>query len=125
MTMKRGQVLLVDDDDRALLGLQAFLAPFVDVVCAPSLAAAWAVLARSRFDVVVTDHQLVGGSGVDVLRRAQAKQGFLWTSRARLDAARADAAAFVVVEKTLPPETLTTLVREAARPHAARSQVTL
>src|SRR5689334_20127130 len=65
----RGHVLLVDDEGQLLHALSRLLANAGYVVdCAPDGEAATALLASSRFDVVISDVQMPKMNGLDLLR---------------------------------------------------------
>jgi two-component system response regulator PilR (NtrC family) len=67
------RILVVDDEQsmRELLSIMLRKEGF-DVVCAESRAAAAAVLARGRVDMVITDVRLPDGDGVEILRHVKA-----------------------------------------------------
>ncbi len=113
----RGRVLLVDDDHNALAGLEALLEDEFDVVATDGIPGARTLLDRQIFDVVVSDYQLPGGTGLDVLRYARERLakviGIVWTGRADLAYARAQAESFRVIPKSEAPDLLLLAVRQS------------
>lgn len=63
----RGRVLVVDDEDSVRLSLVAVLEETCDVQAVSNAHDALAALAKHPFDVVVTDHDMPGGSGAELV----------------------------------------------------------
>lgn len=63
-----GTVLVVDDDPGALTTLEALLDDQFQVTLAADVAEAESALNSSVFDVVVTDYQMPGRTGLDLLK---------------------------------------------------------
>ena len=72
MTESERIVLLVDDDARLLRGLERHLSDGVyQIMTAVSAAEANAILHRYSVDVIVTDNQMPGVSGIELLEQVQ------------------------------------------------------
>lgn len=90
--MKRDTILIVDDEPGSLVILRRALRdePY-DVLTAPSGEAAVELLHRQPVDAVVTDHQMPGMSGTDLMalvrRSHPATARFILTGRATLEMA--------------------------------------
>ena len=115
----QGQVLLVDDEHELRLTLRALLEPEFTVAEAANMSAALEELAKARYDVVVTDFQMPGGTGVELLR-AMANRfpkiiGILVTGFGEDPEVRAlrDGGHVLVLEKPAEPEELLARVRNA------------
>jgi DNA-binding NtrC family response regulator len=67
----RAAVLLVDDEQPLLDVLSAALAPFFDVTTATTAREADFLLQKKIFKVVVADHLMPGGNGMNFLVRAR------------------------------------------------------
>lgn len=108
---------MVDDDAGALAGLEALLEDEFDVVATDGIPSARKLLLKDRFDVVVCDYHLPGGTGLEVLRFARERWprviGMVWTGRADLAGARAQAESFRVIPKSEAPDLLLGAVRQA------------
>jgi two-component system response regulator HupR/HoxA len=63
----RGRVLVVDDDATARVTLEAILGEDFEVASADTAAAAKELLGRQAFDVLVTDHEMPGETGAELL----------------------------------------------------------
>ena len=113
----RGRILLVDDDKSAMAGLEALLGDDFEIVTADGIADAHARLAERSYDVIVCGYQLPGGTGLDVLRHASERDprviGIVWTGRADLVTARAEAESFRVIPKTDVPDLILQVVRQS------------
>lgn len=72
--MRRGRLLLVDDDPVMLSTLRAVLEPHVDVTVAENLRAGLNVLTEGGHDVLVTDYELGDGTGTELLELAADKR---------------------------------------------------
>lgn len=107
----------MDDDAGALAGLEALLEEEFNVATADTIAAARAILLKRQFEVVVCDYHLPGGTGLEVLRFARERWpkviGMVWTGRADLAGARAQAESFRVIPKSEAPDLLLGAVRQA------------
>ena len=64
-----GSVLLVDDDAATRLSLQALLEEEFTIGTASNVQEALDFLGKNPVDVVVTDYDMPGGSGVDLLHK--------------------------------------------------------
>ncbi len=67
----RVAVLVVDDEESLLDMFEAALSPFFDVVKATNVRDADFQLQRREFKVVVADHLMPGGNGMNFLVRAR------------------------------------------------------
>lgn len=65
--MPKGRVLVVDDKESVLELMVSILGEVYDVTTSSDSAAAMALLAKERFDVVLTDVRMPGATGFDVL----------------------------------------------------------
>lgn len=68
---KKDAVLLVDDEKALLDVFSAALAPFFDIVTATTAREADFILQKKSFKVVVADHLMPGGNGMNFLVRAR------------------------------------------------------
>ena len=68
---ERGAVLLIDDEKPLLDVFAAALGPHFDVVTAQSTREAEFILHQQAFKVVVADHLMPGGNGMNFLVRAR------------------------------------------------------
>lgn len=64
----RGRVLVVDDDPAMRTSLEAILGFDFAVTTAQSVALAEEALAAAQFDVVLTDYEMPGASGLDLVK---------------------------------------------------------
>ena len=114
--MKSGRVLLVDDEPDHLEVLKALLDDEFDVVTAVSVAHALDALDRHDFHVVVSDFNMPGGSGLDVLRYALELDvivtGLLLTGCPE-QAAAAGGPNVRVISKAMAPDRIVAVVRAA------------
>ncbi|MCU1277743.1 MAG: CoB--CoM heterodisulfide reductase subunit [bacterium] len=63
-------ILVVDDEEAVCAVLREFFADAgYRVTCAPSVEAAWPLIETERFDLLVTDKNLPGQSGIDLIER--------------------------------------------------------
>ncbi len=68
-----GRILLVDNNARGLTARRMILAEHgYSIETAPSGEAAWEIFQRNPFDVVVTDLQMDGIDGIELIRRIRA-----------------------------------------------------
>lgn len=65
--MPKGRVLVVDDKESVLELMVSILGEVYDVTTSSDSVAAMALLAKERFDVVLTDVRMPGATGFDVL----------------------------------------------------------
>src|SRR5579859_4823555 len=68
------QALLVEDEQADVEGISGCLesaAPYITLTVVSSLAAAKTALSGQAFDVIILDHTLPDGSGLDLLRHLQ------------------------------------------------------
>jgi len=63
-----GRVLVVDDDASMRASVEALLALQFQVTSAANLNDAAVALGQAEFDVVLTDYEMPGGSGIDLMR---------------------------------------------------------
>lgn len=113
------RILVVDDDVPSLEGLARLLAlDGFDVVALSAPAEAIGRVAREHFDAVLTDLEMPGASGVEVVRAAQAREpapvvlvmtGYAGSSPAR---AALTAGARRVLDKPLEYDALIAALRE-------------
>lgn len=96
---KKDAVLLVDDERSLLDVFEAALSPYFDITKAGSAREADFILAKRSFKVVVADHLMPGGNGMDFLVRA--REEYPHTQR-------------VLVTGYMKPEMLMRSVNEAA-----------
>ncbi|MBI5767068.1 MAG: response regulator [Verrucomicrobia bacterium] len=68
---KKDAVLLVDDEKPLLDVFTAALSPLFEVTCATTAREADLILHKNRFKVVVADHLMPGGNGMNFLTRAR------------------------------------------------------
>lgn len=71
LSSSRASVLLVDDEQSLLDVLTAALEPFCDVTTATTTRDADFILQKKSFKVVVSDHLMPGGNGMNFLVRAR------------------------------------------------------
>jgi CheY-like chemotaxis protein len=118
--LKLGKVLAVDDDLTARTTIEALLSDQFEVVQASNATDAERLLATERPDVIVTDYQMSGGSGLELLERAHTKFahviGMLITGHhdyPEVIAARSNSRIFQVLLKPYDPKALLAAVRSA------------
>lgn len=108
------RVLVVDDEPAVLITLSALLADEFEVKTADGVGAALDALDRSDFHVVVADHGLPDGTGLDVLRYARELDvivgGFIFTGRPDF-AAGQTRGQFQVLPKSANPAAILDAVR--------------
>lgn len=115
-----GTVLLVEDDSATRLSLQAFLEEEFSVETASNVQEALEFLGRSSVDVVVTDYDMPGASGVDLLHRlpecAPLSVGILLTGQPyhpAVSKARHEQFAFGVLSKTSALSAIVNCIKSA------------
>jgi DNA-binding NtrC family response regulator len=118
---ERAHVLVVDDEEAMRVSLDALLSPEFQVSTADSVAAAQARLGSAPFQVVLTDHQMPKGSGLELLRHLHHRHptivGILVTANAsypEVRAAQREWREFRIILKPYDPEALLGIVRNAA-----------
>ncbi len=72
-TDTRGRVLVVEDDPSMRLAVEGALSIDFEVKTASNVTEALSALADDEFDVVVTDYEMPGGSGLDLMRWVETK----------------------------------------------------
>ena len=115
-----GRVLVVDDDPIARATLEALLADEFEVIGAAGVAAAHRELAKTVFDVLLSDYEMPDGSGIKLLEYAAEKHpnviAMLVTGHNEYPdviAAKRDRRIFRVLLKPYDPEMLLGSVRSA------------
>ena len=120
MRMKR--ILIVEDDRQNREGLQTLVANAgFKVTSAADYDRAAALLSTDRFDLLITDLDLPGGTGLDLVHRARAFRPQIATilvtafgcSEVRKQAEELDLAGYF--EKPFDPEALMELVKSSVR----------
>jgi DNA-binding NtrC family response regulator len=96
---KKDAVLLVDDERPLLEVFEAALSPYFEITKASSVREADFILAQGAFKVVVADHLMPGGNGMDFLVRV--REEYPHTQR-------------ILVTGYMKPEMLMRSVNEAA-----------
>jgi DNA-binding NtrC family response regulator len=116
------RVLVVDDEPAMRLAIEAVLDDDCAVTTAPDAPAALGALAAAAFDVVLSDYEMPGGSGLALLREVHARYpgcvGILVTGHAEhpeVKAVRANPREFHVLIKPYDPQNLLSMVKNAAR----------
>jgi two-component system response regulator HupR/HoxA len=118
---ERPRVLVVDDEPAARRSLEVLLDEEFDVVAVGSVPEAELLLGRRSFEVLVTDYDMPGGTGLSLLRRTATS--FPWIVSVlvtghqnvpEIDAARAEKRDLRVVVKPYDPQSLLGWVRNAA-----------
>jgi two-component system, NtrC family, response regulator HupR/HoxA len=119
----RGKVLVVDDEATARRTLSLVLEEDFDVECASNAAVAETLLGRMRVDVLLSDWQMPGMSGLELFRRVVAKHPnvvcILLTGHVTAGEVRAadrDHQIFAVIEKPYDPAEL---IKQLHRAHSA------
>jgi len=117
---QRGRVLAVNDDVAAITTIEALLEDEFEVLSASNVAQAATLLKSMAPDVIVTDHRMPDGTGLELLDRARAMHpgivGMLITGHHEYPdviAARADERIYRVLLKPYQPEALQNAVRGA------------
>jgi DNA-binding NtrC family response regulator len=124
--MSRPSILVVDDRTNVLDLMQSILRAGYDVTTLNDSAAAIALVATRRFDVVITDVRMPGGSGFDVLtavgRADAATPVVLMTGYATIPEAVAaiKGGAYDYVVKPLDADEVLLVVARAVAAHAER-----
>jgi DNA-binding NtrC family response regulator len=116
------KVLVVDDDEAMRMSIEAVLDEECSITTAADSAAARTALAAAEFDVVISDYEMPGGSGLSLLKEVHASYpgsvGILVTGHAEhpdVRAVRADAREIHLLIKPYNPSTLLAIVKSAAR----------
>jgi DNA-binding NtrC family response regulator len=114
-----GSVLVVDDNTPTRMSLQCLLEEDFVVNTAKNIHEAIAFLSKHSMDVVVTDYDMPGGSGVELLRHLAAHAplcvGILFTGQPNhpeVTQARGEAS-FLIVPKSYEPKLLLERVKNA------------
>ena len=111
--MLRPRVLVVDDEpyNGELVG--RILRGHAEVTWVATAAEAQTAAAAARYDVVITDHRLAGGDGLDLAAALKAADPALrialitgWLDDPAIEAGRRAGAVDVVFGKPCPPTTL-------------------
>jgi DNA-binding NtrC family response regulator len=68
-----GRILVADDDPMMCASVEALLSERYQVLTVESAAKAEAALAQSEFDVVLTDYEMPGGTGLDLVKKVRAQ----------------------------------------------------
>jgi two-component system, NtrC family, response regulator HupR/HoxA len=117
----KSRVLIVDDEPAALTSLEALLEEEFEVISAGGAEEATRALLAGRIDVVVTDYQMPGRSGLELLewvgRLSPAPAGILLTGQGGLPevkSARQIPHVFMVLHKNYRPEFIAGWIRNAA-----------
>jgi len=123
---KKDAVLLVDDEKPLLEVFTAALSPLFDITTATTAREADLILHKSRFKVVVADHLMPGGNGMNFLTRAREEfphmQRVLVTGYMKpemLLRSVNEAALFRYLLKPVAIAELIKLVQDAAKAHDA------
>ena len=110
---ERGRVLIVDDDPSTRVSLEGLLAMEHDVETVGSLDEALAALERAPVDVVLTDYEMPGGTGLELLSAIKEKHpntmAIMLTGHpelAEVRAAEAEASTARVLAKPYDPKRL-------------------
>lgn len=119
-TGERGRVLVVDDDAVQRATLEGLLSEEFEVSSASSAKQAERLLALNRYDVVLSDHDMPDGSGVELLHQLDTGYpgviGMLVTGHdeyPEVIAAKRDRRVFRVLLKPYDPQMLVATVRSA------------
>lgn len=122
MSAPPARVLVVDDDPQIRASVHALLEVDFEVTLADSVREAERVLAQSEFDVVLTDYEMPGGTGLQLVESVRAKHPglsiILITGHAELPAvagAESDQSVVRVLAKPYDPRRLMLLVHNATR----------
>lgn len=70
---EQGRVLIVDDDERMRASVEALLALQFKVTTAKGMAEAMSALDQAVYDVVLTDYDMPGGTGLELMQAIQAR----------------------------------------------------
>ena len=123
---KKDAVLLVDDERPLLDVFTAALSPHFDIMTATTAREADLILHKNRFKVVVADHLMPGGNGMNFLTRAREEfphmQRILVTGYMKpemLLRSVNEAALFRYLLKPVAIAELTKVVQDAAKAHDA------
>ncbi|MDB6094808.1 MAG: response regulator receiver protein [Verrucomicrobia bacterium] len=123
---KNDSILIVDDEPSLLAALSAALSPHFEVSTAESAREAELILRQQTFKVVVADHLMPGGNGMNFLVRAREEfphmQRILVTGYMKpemLLRSVNEAALFRYLLKPVALDDLIQVVREAGKAHDA------
>ena len=123
---KKDAVLLVDDEKALLDVFTAALSPLFEITTAQTAREADLILHKNRFKVVVADHLMPGGNGMNFLTRAREEfphmQRILVTGYMKpemLLRSVNEAALFRYLLKPVAIAELTKVVQDAAKAHDA------
>lgn len=121
---KKDPVLLVDDEKPLLDVFAAALAPFFEITTASNAREADFLLQKKSFKVIVADHLMPGGNGMNLLVRAREEfphmQRVLVTGYMKPEMLLRSVNEAALFRYLLKPVTITELVKvvqEAARAH--------
>jgi DNA-binding NtrC family response regulator len=127
--LRAGRVLIADDDPAARLSLEALLEEAFEVVSVSCAADAESALAAAPFDVIVSDYDMPGESGLALLRRVCGRYpglaGILLTGHGahpEVRAAKDEPAIFMVLQKNYRPAFLLRWVRNGIEYARSRRQ---
>lgn len=119
-TAVRGQVLVVEDDSAMRSSLEGLLALEFDVQSVADTREAERAMRSSRFDLVLTDHELPGETGLQFLKRIRSQfpdtMGILVTGHGdspEVNAAEARGLVMRVIAKPYDPERMLRWVKNA------------
>ena len=123
---KKEAILLVDDERALLEVFEAALSPHFDVTKATSVREAEFILAKKSFKVVVADHLMPGGNGMDFLVRVREDYPFMqrilvtgYMKPEMLMRSVNEAALFRYLLKPVAIAELIKVVQDAAKAHDA------
>jgi CheY-like chemotaxis protein len=118
---ERARILIVDDEPAALLTLQAVLEEFHDVEAVANAVQAEAVLAKSNIQILLTDYEMPGRSGMDLINLVFEKYPHIvpilltgHTAKREVRLADKDRNIFAVLSKPYEPAELLRSLRLAA-----------
>ena len=116
------RVLVVDDDPQVRASVEALLEIDFEVTLASGVAEAERLLTENDFDVVLTDYDMPGGTGLQLVERVRKDYPGLLTivitghpELPALKVAETDAAVVRVLAKPYDPRRLMSLVQSATR----------